>query len=743
MNHTELWKHRLLNRRLWAVMFVCGCLATMVGGVVAQDTTQTRPVETEPTESTRWNDPEYLHWLEERSMLYQAGILARPVSGIGAPWQRRYGEPQPRAVVEDASVWVLGYPGAVIAPTGTSVIAAWAKPELWEVFQELGIDLLHTGPVKRAGGIRGYDHTPTVDGWFDRISLEIDPELGTEQEYRRMVEIAAEHGGQVAGDLVPLHTGLGADFRLAERNYKNYPGMYTMVEVRPEHWGLLPHVEGEWLAAPVSKDAAAKLMENGYIPGIINVADAAPEARNLSGWDATGAIPGADGKVRRWVYLHYFKPGQPTLNWLDPSMAAQRAISGDLVRTIRDLGAKVVRLDAVPFLGIEPRPGQLLAWHYQHPLAVQGTEMLAMMTRKLGGWSFQELNVPLVELKTYNEHGPDLSYDFVTRTQVLHALLVGDAYLLRQAFGFLLESGLQPVQFVHDLQNHDEITYQLVELDYRGDDPFHVDGKEVFGRQLREQVLDQMRRRAGSMPYNKLYRPEEDGVATTFAGFIASALEIDDPYHATPDQVAEIIRGHRLLAHANAMQPGVFSLSSWDLVGALPLHAEQVAGRTDDGDWRWVNRGGVDLLGDNPDATESTWGLPRARALYGPVPQQLDDPESFASGLKRMLAARKEYQIHLGELIAVPEPDHDALCLLVLALPGTPRYAITALNFGREPVTEPIDLHSIDRLPAKQLEGRTVSEAVSGHDEGTISDQGRLTVTLGPWEGKTLILEPR
>ena len=245
------------------------------------------------------------------------------------------------------------------------------------------------------------------------------------------------------------------------------------------------------------------------------------------------------------------------------------------------------------------------------------------------------------------------------------------------------------------------------------------------------------------MPYNMLYRPEEDGIATTFAGFIASALEIDDPYHATPEQVAEITRGHLLLAHANAMQPGVFSLSSWDLVGALPLHAEQVAGRTDDGDWRWVNRGGVDLLGDNPDATESAWGLPRARALYGPVPQQLDDPESFASGLKRMLAARKDYQIHLGELIAVPEPDHNALCLLVLALPGTPRYAITALNFGREGVTEHLDLHLIDRLPADQLEGRTVSEAVSGHDEGTISDQGRLTITLGPWQGKTLIFEPR
>ena len=48
---------------------------------------------------------------------------------------------------------------------------------------------------------------------------------------------------------------------------------------------------------------------------------------------------------------------------------------------------------------------------------------------------------------------------------------------------------------------------------------------------------------------------------------------------------------------ANAMQPGVFSLSSWDLVGALPLPAAAVAERMKDQDYRWINRGGVDLLG--------------------------------------------------------------------------------------------------------------------------------------------------
>src|SRR4030095_283313 len=119
-----------------------------------------------------------------------------------------------------------------------------------------------------------------------------------------------------------------------------------------------------------------------------------------------------------------------------------------------------------------------------------------------------------------------------------------------------------------------------------------------------------------------------DGLATTFAGFVAPALGIKDPYAATPDQVKQIARGHLLLAAANALQPGVFGVSSWDLVGALPIPLDAVKDRVGGGDYRWVNRGGVDLLGAAAKATTSAFGLPRAKALYGPLPDQLKDPES-------------------------------------------------------------------------------------------------------------------
>lgn len=697
------------------------------------------------TDDRAWVQPEYITWLEQHSMLYQAAAMAARVSGRPAQWRHAYAQPQPRQVVQRASVWVLGYPGSVITRPGESVIATWADPQLWRVFDEIGIDLLHTGPVKLSGGIVRKDYTPTIDGWFDRISLAVDPALGTEEEYRRMVAAAAETDGLVAGDLVPLHTGRGADVLLALRAYKDYPGMYVMVEIAEKDWPLLPPVDGPWHTALLSNETAEGLMEHGYIPGRIHPADADPQVRSASGWSATGEVLGVDGRLRRWVFLHFFKPGQPALNWIDPSCAAQRAIAGDVVRTIDDLGAKVVRLDAVPFLGIERVEGTSLAFHYQHPLSILGTNYLAFLTRSLGGWSFQELNVPLETLKEYMEQGPDLSYDFFTRSEGLHALLMRDAAILRQAYSFLLEADVQPVRLVHDLQNHDEITYQFVPLDFRGDEELAFKGQRISGRRLREQILSQMRSKAAgeAAPYNLLYRPSQDGLATTYAGFVAAALGIRDLDTISADQAEQIRHGHLLIALLNAMQPGVFSLSGWDLVGALPLPRESIEDRLGDADYRWINRGGVDLLGVNAGAKASRFGLPRARALYGALPEQLEDPASFASQLKRMLAARREYRIAEGELLAVPEVADSAVCLLVMRTPGKPALAITALNFSRRPVEERLDLSQIKGIDMSDFSGQTVLDSVSGKTDGSVNDTGVISVRLEGWKGKTLIVRQR
>jgi hypothetical protein len=160
-----------------------------------------------------------------------------------------------------------------------------------------------------------------------------------------------------------------------------------------------------------------------------------------------------------------------------------------------------------------------------------------------------------------------------------------------------------------------------------------------------------------------------------------------------------------------------------------------------DGDYRWINRGGIDLMGVNSKAETSRFGLPRARTLYGPLPEQLKDPDSFASQLKRMLAARKKYRIAEGELVAVPNVANSALCLLVMRLPGKPALAITALNYSQQPVRERLDLRKVEGLREFAFAGQPVINSVSGETEGKVTSQGALSIELEGWSGKTLIIE--
>src|SRR5262249_49919330 len=138
---------------------------------------------------------------------------------------------------------------------------------LWRAFRAIGIQGIHTGPMKRSGGVRDRTYTPSIDGNFDRISFEIDPAFGTLAQYQAMVAAARAHGAVVIGDVVPGHTGKGPDFRLAERGYAEYPGLYHMVRIEPGDWNLLPPVAAGQDAVNLSPDTVDALQRKGYIVG--------------------------------------------------------------------------------------------------------------------------------------------------------------------------------------------------------------------------------------------------------------------------------------------------------------------------------------------------------------------------------------------------------------------------------------------------------------------------------------------
>jgi len=584
---------------------------------------------------------------------------------------------------------------------------------------------MHTGPMKLAGGLRGRAPTPTVDGNFDRIRSAIDPTFGTEAHYVAMTANARAAGAIVIGDIIPGHSGKGADFRLAELAHGDYPGLYHMVEIAEKDWALLPPVKGGRDSANLLPETVDVLRERGYLVGRLPRTIFYEKGVKESDWSATDVVAGVDGKRRRWVYLHYFKEGQPTFNWLDPSFAAPRLVVGDAIHSLATLGESMLRLDANGFLGIERGPDGAPAWSEGHPLSVTSNRLVASMVRKLGGFTFQELNLTLEDIKAMSEGGPDLSYDFVTRPAYHHALVTGDAELLRLMIRLSDKAGIDPASLVHALQNHDELTLELVHFwTKHKDDTFRFHGKDLKGSELRDRVREEMHRTLLSVPYNL---KASNGVSCTTVSLAAASLGLADP----AAERAKVQRAHLLLAMFNAMQPGVFALSGWDLVGATTLPPAQVEKLMADGDTRWINRGAYDLLGRDPSATASPAGLPRAKALYGSLPEQLADPASFASQLGKLLAARAEHHLFESERIDVPEPKSSSVVLLVHKLPGQRGIEVTALNFGRTAVTEsfvvrgaPPGARATDILDPRQ----------------SLPAGPRLTLTLGPLEGRAIVV---
>ncbi|ESQ97850.1 trehalose synthase [Stutzerimonas chloritidismutans AW-1] len=675
-------------------------------------------------------DDSYIQWLVDQSMLHAARERSRLYAGQARLWQRPYAQARPRDASAIGSVWFTAYPAAIITPEGGTVLEALGNDRLWSALSELGVQGIHNGPMKRSGGLSGREYTPTIDGNFDRISFDIDPKLGTEEQMLQLSRVAAAHNAIVIDDIVPAHTGKGADFRLAEMAYGDYPGLYHMVEIREEDWELLPEVPPGRDSVNLEPPVVDRLHEKHYIVGQLQRVIFFEPGIKDTDWSVTGEVTGVDGKVRRWVYLHYFKEGQPSLNWLDPTFAAQQLIIGDALHAIDVAGARMLRLDANGFLGVERR-AEGTAWSEGHPLSVTGNQLLAGAIRKAGGFSFQELNLTIDDIAAMSHGGADLSYDFITRPAYHHALVTGDTEFLRMMLREVHAFGIDPASLIHALQNHDELTLELVHFwTLHAYDHYHYKGQTLPGGHLRELIREELYERLTGehAPYNLKF--VTNGVACTTASVIAAALNIRDLDAIGPAEVEQIQRLHILLVMFNAMQPGVFALSGWDLVGALPLAPEQVEHLMGDGDTRWINRGGYDLADLAPEASTSAEGLPKARALYGSLAEQLQHGGSFACQLKRILSVRQAYDIAASKQILIPDVQAPGLLIMVHELPAGKGVQITALNFSAETISETVCLPGVAPGPVVDI----IHERV----EGDLTENCELTFNLDPYEGLAL-----
>jgi trehalose synthase len=409
-----------------------------------------------------------------------------------------------------------------------------------------------------------------------------------------------------------------------------------------------------------------------------------------------------------------------------------RLVIGDALHSLGDLGSGALRLDANGFLGVEKSSEDSPAWSEGHPLSEAANQLIASMVRKVGGFTFQELNLTIDDIKSGAERGADLSYDFVNRPAYHHAIATADTEFLRLTLNLSVEHGVEPASLVHALQNHDEMTYELVHFEtLHSRDLYTFRGKEITGHELavtvRQDLLEQLTGPAA--PYNLTFT--QNGIASTTATIIAASLGFTTIKDLSDEQVEQIKQAHLLLAMFNALQPGVFALSGWDLVGALTLDRKQVQWLVNDGDTRWIHRSAYDLLNYRPEATESLSKMPRGISLYGSLPAQLKDETSFACRLRDILAVRKRYGIATAVQLDVPQVSNKAMLVMVHQLSDAEQ--VTVLNFSASPISGSVISESL-------MPGSILVDMFTDEEVGEVDDLHSFAISLEPHQGRSLLV---
>ena len=667
-----------------------------------------KPVEAESTAMPR-ADPAYLQYLERNSMLAKSGERAKVVSGSELAWRPSSNNGTADSLLNFADAWLAVHPLTLLTSSRNTVFSQLADSSLRPVLREIGVKGLFVAPIQ-GGGAMWAKERKGVDTGEDVVQYDFSRTVGKDAQYGRLMGSIIDSQSLLGSDLVPAATGIGPDFFLAARNVREYPGIYCMVDIPDDLWTHLPEVASEWESAALDSGQISALNAKGFLPKAMR--DETSPLGRKGGWAATGKVRGVDGNTRRWVYRYYQNPQYPVLNWDDPSQTASRILSGSAVQQVGLQGQALIGLRFEAFQGLETADGQARSGHSLEP-ALTAAQSMSRKIRSYGGWTWlRDDDLPLNALNSFTRSGTDFVFDSVFSPAAEHALLTGDASLVRFMADEMIRLRVDGRRLVHTFPAQDGINYSLPHLSHLA---AGADGAKAAS--FRQSIQGAMRSAAsqgGAVKDNYLY--------TTSAGLAAMALK-------SPSDAGEIAKGHSLLIFFKAMQPGVLMLSGQDLVGLMPLPSSP------DGDPANVCRGSYSLTSAGQGLVVTNLGMPKAPQAYAAPDAQAHDKNSFLARIGSFLRARAQYGFSRATLVSRPQTKGKGSVALLSRMPDGRSYLLSVSNFSRNAVTETISLSGIQGI------GTALSRVTPIATGGSHSVSGQtVTVKLGPWQGRALLI---
>ena len=556
-----------------------------------------------------------------------------------------------------SDVWLRVSPITTAWAHADSFFSRLSQGGLPEHLAHLGIQgIFFSGAADTGDEWKG--RSPAVWLGQDAVSLEFGRISGTKQEYKTLLEQLGRAGLLTGGRLLPAAPGMGPDFALAVRSVRNYPGMFTLMEIPPLVWTSLPQCkEGEWI--PLDNGQLFILRQQGVIPSSLSQDLSSGQA---CGWMVSGPVVGVDGVTRRWACRWYGSPDRPVLHWDDPSGTARRLMesSAILEAGLRHSFLLSLSLEAWSGLEVAPScPSSVSVETFLEP-AVSALRDMTRHIHHYGAAVLLEDTFPPSAIPVLQACGTDAVRDTFMEPSLSLSLLQSDAAPLRNALRHSLELGVDHTRLWHGPR----------------------DGMPTNSSLPLPPAWSSMLTHDGELRLN----------APTLAAVICGLKPGD--VHPAPEHLSALLDIHELQIAMNALIPGLLVLSGSDLSVSIPDDLAETAVPP-----AWIL-----------DAVPSTrQGLPAGRSLAGDT-SLLPGVLSAENRLKKILNLRSISEISRGTLVDVPDSGNQAVIALLSRLPSGKILAVFG-NFSAHPV------HIRPTFPAWQENSR--NDALSGQNVGT------------------------
>lgn len=679
-----------------AIFLICSC---------GKGTTVRLAVEDD--DALRRADPGQAQWLAKQSMLGSSAELAEVVMGSNLSWLASSVAVAHSSLFPHADVWLEVDPTLLVTSGDQGAFGYLRTSAFWQVMKQNNIRGLYIAPIFSAGSSWSGTYY-TMDNYDDPVSFKFSDAAGTDSDYFALLQIANKNSAIIGTSIVPMATGIGPDFFLAARNMRNYPGIYCMAEVPQELWENLPEAKSEWDVKALGADQVKVLDSSGLLASIF-VQEGL--LRLPGGWAATGEVRGLDGVLRRYVYRYYQTPRKAVVNWTDPSAAGRQIVSGSIVRTTGELGVAFSGVSFLALTGLTPYENSISGRAALEPGLTAASDV-GQEIRRYAGWSYNTDELTLAMLQEFMQQRVDFTRDSIMSTGAGHALVTGDAKLLRESIDALVEMNVDISRLVHCLPGSGGVNYKN-----------GIPGSRP--------AYDELLKFPGVSNLLKDGRLHASGAALAAIG----------SGHSAGDELSDadklkIKKGHQTLAFFMAAQPGLFILPAHDAVGALPdgwLANEVFSPGDQDGS----PAGGVSLLGERKRMLISKRGIAASPALYNGLDIQNYEDGSFLKHIGKLASMREQTGVAGGRLLGRVLTSGKGVVVLATELPDNKGVLLAVSNFNQRASNENIRLSAIPG--GLNLKGGKAKDALSGQAL-SIAD-GAIGVSLNGWDYRAILIQ--